>query len=1282
MTRRHLSFFVVLIGLCVLAAWRPWQVHAQAAPAMQWIWFDEGNPLVDAPADSRYFRRAFDVERANSGDVTSANLEITADNRFIVWVNGTRVGQGDSWAELHRFNVLTHLLDGKNVIAVQAINEGGPAGLVVHLRWTPKGKKPREIVSDGSWKTVKAAGLGWWKSEFDDAKWSKARVLGPYGRVGPWGTGGGGAPGTPPQRKFTVPDGYKVELAVKVPDDRGPFSLVNMTFDARGRLLVSQEGGSILLCTKPDDKGVLQEVRDYCSLVKNCHGMCWANDSLYLVGNGPKGTGLYRCRDTKGKDVIDEATLVHRFDGGMGEHGPHAVIHGPDNKLYVCIGNHAHARIGPKQSPNPEKLAENSPLRRWPTGGQGPDQGQKGSTEDVLLPRLNDANGHAANIRAPGGTIWRMDLDGKNVALVSAGFRNQFDAAFSPTGELFSFDSDMEWDEGLPWYRAVRVLHCPPGSDFVWRTGAANTPNYYIDSLPPIYETGRGSPVGVTFCDGQFFGKKYDGAFFMADWSIGVIYALHLKRKGASYEAKPERFLVGTPANVTDLEFGPNGCLYFTMGGRGSHGGVYRVVWDASPVRNLSFLAPTVQKQVPRTLVDTSVQPLSAWSRRSVARTMTSAAKIGFLPDNRDFLLDIASDSDGPLTTRLRALLLWQLHGEPKVPSLVKLAASKDAAIRAQIMSLLGASESTTAKNTLLGALADDDAMVRRRACEALIRAGIEPEVKALWPLLADDDQFVRTAARLVLERIDPKKWVAQLGEQKDLPAWEAIIALCKTGKAAEYADAIFERLKKSDLKGMHGLLGYLRTVQLACFHVSDSGGSRPPLAAVKEIASSCDKLFPYDEKLVNRELAILLTQFRRTGVIDSAVGPKLLAAIEASKGDRQQQIHYFYCLLLLHDGWTKEQKAALARWYESTRTWSGGASYTGFLGNIFRDCLTAYDLADRKALLDQGETLPQACLILAQRLQNDRQTEMLPALKTLAAKVETKSLPRAAELRRHLEDAIVRTISDHPRAEDYPDLLRALASTNKLAMFDALVAIKRIPTRPKSEDAQPFRTVLLAATKLDAGNRWKAVELLRHWTNDKQFGAEIGQWQPELQAWSRWFAQSFPKEPPLPDVEGEKTTPAKYKYDELLHYLMKGEGHKGDVKKGRFVFEKASCLKCHKYGKEGEGLGPDLTTLSKRFKRADVLESIYYPSKVISDQYRSTTFLTFKGQRIEGLAAVQGDTITVLQSDGTKVTLRKKDIDQQYASLVSVMPEKLLDALSKTEIADLFAFLESEPDK
>src|SRR5262249_19744770 len=209
---------------------------------------------------------------------------------------------------------------GRTGLAVEAKNGGGPAGLVVRLAYSTKEKTKHAVVSDGSLKSLKEdAPAGWQKADFDDAKWAKVKVLGPYGKVGPWGGGGGSGPaGKAAGRKFSVANGYKVEEIVKNPGDRGAFSLINMTFDGKGRLFVSDESGGILLCTEPDEKGVLQKVRDYCKQVKDCHGMCWVKDSLYLVGNGPKGTGLYRCRDTKNKDEIDEVTLIHRFEGGMG----------------------------------------------------------------------------------------------------------------------------------------------------------------------------------------------------------------------------------------------------------------------------------------------------------------------------------------------------------------------------------------------------------------------------------------------------------------------------------------------------------------------------------------------------------------------------------------------------------------------------------------------------------------------------------------------------------------------------------------------------------------------------------------------------------------------------------------------------------------------------------------------------------------------------------------------------------------------------------------------------
>src|SRR5262249_35205423 len=189
---------------------------------------------------------------------------------------------------------------------------------------------------------------------------------GPHG-VEPWGRLTWEAGG---DDRFAVPPGFRVEKAVLEPDNDKTFSLVNLCFDGRGRLLVSRENGPVLLCTEPEKDGVLRKVTPYCTQVTNCQGMCWVKGALLLVGNGPQGTGLYRCRDTKGADRVDEVKLLHAFRGGMGEHGPHAVLHGPDDWLYLVIGNHAWAQIGPdaaENGVNPEKLAANSPLTRWPT---------------------------------------------------------------------------------------------------------------------------------------------------------------------------------------------------------------------------------------------------------------------------------------------------------------------------------------------------------------------------------------------------------------------------------------------------------------------------------------------------------------------------------------------------------------------------------------------------------------------------------------------------------------------------------------------------------------------------------------------------------------------------------------------------------------------------------------------------------------------------------------------------------------------------------------------------
>jgi putative heme-binding domain-containing protein len=375
--------------------------------------------------------------------------------------------------------------------------------------------------------------------------------------------------------------GFKAELLYTVPKDIHG-SWVNMCADPKGRLIVSDQYGPLYRITPPS---LQSNGRDTVALgtglpstppkreikveqldlpLGGAHGLLWAFDSLYVMVNespeinGVKPPrGLHRVRSRDGGDTYEPPEFLHRVEGA-GEHGCHAILLGPDRKsLYIVCGNMT-KMIDP--------LAASRVPRLW--------------GEDHLLPRMRDGNGFMAGVLGPGGCIYKVDPDGKNWELVSTGYRNPFDAAFNRFGDLFTYDADMEWDMNTPWYRPTRVCLVASGSEFGWRNGAGKWPAYYPDSLPAIYNVGPGSPTGMAFGYGAHFPAKYQEALFMCDWSYGKLYALHLTPEGSAYKAEAEKFLSGSPLPLTDVVVNPkDGALYFTIGGRKTQSGLYRVTY-------------------------------------------------------------------------------------------------------------------------------------------------------------------------------------------------------------------------------------------------------------------------------------------------------------------------------------------------------------------------------------------------------------------------------------------------------------------------------------------------------------------------------------------------------------------------------------------------------------------------------------------------------------------------------------------------------------------------------
>ena len=156
---------------------------------------------------------------------------------------------------------------------------------------------------------------------------------------------------------------------------------------------------------------------------------------------------------------------------------------------------------------------------------------------------------------------------------------------------------------------------------------------------------------------------------------------------------------------------------------------------------------------------------------------------------------------------------------------------------------------------------------------------------------------------------------------------------------------------------------------------------------------------------------------------------------------------------------------------------------------------------------------------------------------------------------------------------------------------------------------------------------------------------------------------------------------PGKMTPEQILDYHTKDEKG-GSVEAGRPLYDK-QCAICHRFGAIGTDVGPDLTTIASRFKKKDVLESILWPSKVISDQYQAEMFELTDGKIVSGVIVRETAAAVLVrtaQAPDKPVAIPKGQIANRAASTVSLMPEGLLDGMSQDEVASLLAFVMAPP--
>ena len=259
---------------------------------------------------------------------------------------------------------------------------------------------------------------------------------------------------------LSVPEGFVVERLLESPVS-AIGSWVVLGVDGKGRLISADRQGPLYRITLPENDNGQAEVEPLGVEVGGANGILQAFGSLYVVGKGRgahKGkSGLFRLKDTTGDDQYDLVDFLIPLAVGS-DHHAHAVILSPDkSRLMILCGN---------STDLPAEIDLRHVVRQ---------------KEDHLLPR-STYYGHNTGRQAPGGFVLTCNPDGRETHVHCAGFRNPYDIALNGHGELFTFDADMEYDIGGPWYRPTRINHCVRGGDYGWRWGAGKWPDWYPDT--------------------------------------------------------------------------------------------------------------------------------------------------------------------------------------------------------------------------------------------------------------------------------------------------------------------------------------------------------------------------------------------------------------------------------------------------------------------------------------------------------------------------------------------------------------------------------------------------------------------------------------------------------------------------------------------------------------------------------------------------------------------------------------------------------------------------------
>ncbi len=428
----------------------------------------------------------------------------------------------------------------------------------------------------------------------------------------------------PPEKAvstMTVADGLQIELFASEPMFTNPTSI---DVDHRGRVWVCEsvnyrhkllrrppnrpEGDRIVVLEDTDGDGkadkatTFYQAPDFLAPLGVAVAPLPASQGVHPPGKnqGDKPLGspvrvfvchsphIYVFEDKDGDLKADgpPKILLTGFQGIDHDHGVHGINIGPDGKLYFTVGD---AGVKDLQSSDGKG-------RKWTSN----------------------------NTDCRAGTVWRCDMDGKNLELLAHNFRNNYECCVNSFGEIWLSDND---DDGN---QQTRICYVMPGGDYGYHPRGPGQSHWHEEQpgiVHKVLRTGFGSPTGICFYEGTLLPKKYQGQLLHCDAGPREFRCFHIKPKGAGYELEKELLVTSTDSwfRLSDVCVAPDGSVMLAdwydpgVGGHGmgdtTRGRIYRV----TPKGHKGYKVPNTELESPQGILNAQGSPCLATRALAIA---------------------------------------------------------------------------------------------------------------------------------------------------------------------------------------------------------------------------------------------------------------------------------------------------------------------------------------------------------------------------------------------------------------------------------------------------------------------------------------------------------------------------------------------------------------------------------------------------------------------------------------------------------------------------------------